>query len=423
MGLHFAYWHQSPQSSISESHSGDLIHGVSDATLREFLESSVCLIVDTGSVTRNAIRKFFIDQGVMPNFCVAMSSRDEARSFIEQSQPKILVLDSELEIGMIKLLRLHREQFPDYRDSFVLIIHSGELSELTAEAVSLSADLFLQKPFSFEKLSYRFALLLAAKSVDSPIGATFRNGVKQLENRDDAGALESFLSVLKRYPECPRATREVVRILLQQQRWQEAEHWVWRLREESLLDPEWIPDVIEMASKINRYDYVEWLADAVKEMPKSKLKIISAVAHGMSLLAARLASVPKERGRALNLYQRAVTVSKHAPETYTEVIQSMYAADMLVEADILLRGAPEEVRHSEDTKMLLLEYLDQNRDATEVINTAYQYYRSGIRTPRVYQILIERSKELNRTNQVIVELIEEGARIYPDWAATFNSYR
>jgi hypothetical protein len=224
------------------------------------------------------------------------------------------------------------------------------------------------------------------------------------------------------YPELPKAAREVVRILLSRQRWQEAEQWVWRLREESLLDPDWIPDVIEMASKLNRYDYVEWLAGAVREMPKSKMAIITSVAHGMALLAARLASTPKERARSLDLFQKAVSVSKHAHETYSEVIQAMYSADMLVEADILLRNAPFEVQNSEETKMLLLEYLDANREGSEVINAAYQLYRSGIRKPRVYQILIERSKELGRTRQVIVELIEEAARVHPDWSDTFNSH-
>jgi len=341
---------------------------------------------------------------------------------LEQFQPKILVLESDADIGMIPLLKMHRERFSDFKDSIVLVVHAGELSEQTAEAVALSADLFLKKPFSFEKLKYRLSMLLAAKADSSVIPSAFRNAVQQLGARDDRGALDSFRSILQMYPECPKATREMARILLSQQRWQEAEHWVWRLREEAILDPDWIPDVIEMAAKINRYDYVEWLADAVKEMPRSQVKIITAVAHGMALLAARLASSPKDRSRSLDLFQKAVTVSKHAPETYAEVIQFMYSADMLVEADILLRNAPDEVRHSEDTKMLLLEYLDQNREASEVINAAYQLYRAGIRKPRVYQILIERSKELKRTRQVIDELIEEGARIHPEWAETFNSY-
>jgi hypothetical protein len=232
-----------------------------------------------------------------------------------------------------------------------------------------------------------------------------------------------FNSVLQVFPESPKAMYELARFYLTRQRWTEAERFVWRLREEQLLDPEWIPDVIEMASKIDPNDYVEWLASAVREMPKSKVRIIAAVAHGITLLAARLSSEPGERGRALALFQQAVSVSKHAPETYSEVIQSMYSAEMMVEADILLQNAPVEVREAEGTKMLLLEYLDQSRDANEVIIKAYQLYRGGVRRPRVYQVLIERSIELGRTQQIITDLIEEAIRVHPEWADTFSSYQ
>jgi DNA-binding NarL/FixJ family response regulator len=407
---------------VESERSGSLIQGVSDGVMRESLETSVCLIVDSGSVTRNALRKFFFDHGVMQSFCLTASSLEEARSLMEQFQPKVLVLESDANLGLPELLAKHRDRLSDFKDSIVVVLHSGELSEQTADAARQSVDLFLKKPFSLEKFKYRLSMLLAAKSESSVIPPLVRRGIQQLEEKDEDGALGTFRSILQMYPEFPKAIREVARILLARQQWQEAEHWVWRLREDSLLDPDWIPDVIEMASKINRYDYVEWLADAVREMPKSKVKIITSVAHGMSQLAARLASFSKERTRALDLFRKAISVSKHAPETYAEVIQFMYSAEMLVEADILLSMAPEEVRNSEDTKMLLLEYMDRNRDAPEVINAAYQLYRSGVRKPRVYQILIERSKELGRTRQVIVELIEEAGRIHPDWQDTFNAY-
>ena len=402
---------------------GGVISGVSGAALKEYLETSVCLIADSGSVTRNAMKKFLIDSGMMQNFCLSAPTFLEAKALLVEYRPKLLILESEGDADSFrKLLELHREHFKEYRDSIVVVLHSGDLSELTADAVKLGCDLFLRKPFSLEKFKYRLGLVITAKAEGSMVASLYSGACSLLEQKQDEAAVSKFTSLLQLFPESPKAMYELAKFYLSRQRWSEAERWVWRLREEQILDPEWIPDVIEMAAKINRYDYIEWLASAVREMPKSKVRIISAVAHGITLLAARLASETGERGRALTLFQQAVSVSKHAPETYSEVIQAMYSAEMMVEADILLRNAPEEVRESEDTKMLLLEYLDQTREASEVINSAYQLYRGGVRRPRVYQILIQRSIELGRTRQVITELIEEAVRVHPDWADTFNAY-
>ncbi len=414
---------QAPHTTHGGNSAPGLLQGVSDGVLREFLESSVALVADSGVVTRNALRKFLIDLGMMQSFCMSAPTFIEAKSLLSEFQPKILVLEADQDPQLLnELLSLHRKQFSNFKDSILIVLHSGDLSEQTAEAVRQGADIFLKKPFSLERFKYRFAMAVAAKSESSFVPPIYQDAMELIGSRADEEALAKLRTVVQIYPECPKALREMARIHLQRQNWQEAERWVWRLREENLLDPEWIPDVIEMASKIDRYDYVEWLADAVREMPKSKVRIISSVAHGIALLAARLASSQKDRPRALELFQKAVSVSKHAHETYSEVIQAMYSAEMIVEADILLRSAPDEVRESEDTKILLLEHLDQHREAPEVINAAYQLYRAGVRRPRVYQVLIERSKELGRTRQVIVELIEEAGRVHPDWTETFNGY-
>jgi|GEM_PF-5617354 len=412
-----------PQFPESESASPGVIRGVREEELRTFLETAICLVADPGTVTRNAMRKFLIDSGMMQNFCLPAPSFAVAKELLDQFKPKILVLEADDDPeGFIELLKMHREHFKDYQDSIVVILYSGDLSELTAGAVKEGCDLFLRKPYSLEKFKYRLSLVMAAKTEGSAVLANYREAQKLLESGQQDAAVFKYKQISQNFPECPKALYELARFYLSKQRWLEAERWVWRLREERLLDPEWIPDVIEMAYKIDRFDYIEWLADEVREMPKSKVRIISSVAHGITLLAARLASEGQERGRALTLFQKAVSVSKHATETYTEVIQAMYGAEMLVEADILLRSAPEEVRESEDTKMLLLDYLDQNREAPEVINAAYKLYREGVRRPRVYLILIQRSKELGRMKQIIDELIDEGARVHPDWADTFKTY-
>jgi DNA-binding response OmpR family regulator len=162
------------------------------ASIREFLGDSACLIVEPSQAFSASIQTCLIEQGVPAAQIVTLRKYADAKKFIAERKPKLVV--SEYDLGSDLGLSLMEQQGEHHEDTakISIIVTKNNSDSAVAEAAEEQIDAFILKPFSVEAFRQKLGDVFRRKTNPSPYMQKVREGKTQLHLENFANAVSEF---------------------------------------------------------------------------------------------------------------------------------------------------------------------------------------------------------------------------------------
>lgn len=159
---------------------------------QEFLGDGPCLLVEPSAAFSANLQSCLGDLGVPLNQIVVIRKFEEAKLFITDKKPRLILSEYDITGGSgLALLELQESQYEERRKIAVVVTKNSSASAV-AESAEGSVDAFILKPFSAEVFRKKMAEVLSRKLHPTRYTLKIQEGRGELAVKNFAEALQGF---------------------------------------------------------------------------------------------------------------------------------------------------------------------------------------------------------------------------------------
>ena len=149
-----------------------------------------------------------------------------------------------------------------------------------------------------------------------------------------------------------------------------------------------------------------------KQLEKREPTLSRVVVAGM-LICAKYFALNAKKSEALDVLQNAAKIATESGVLRVEVLRFFTETGNFREGETYYNEFPPELKTQRESLIHYLDLLHASEQTGVVISLGNQMLKDGVRTSRVYQILIENSKKLGRSEATLQGLIDEAKSYFP----------
>ncbi len=415
-----------------------------------YFKGKVALIYETSSSGRSTLKKVLSNLGMDTINIHMVQDMEDAQIIMKSKKPHIVI--SAYNLGKytgLDLLDIHLENSPNRLDVIFCLL--SEKTSLAAATIALEReiDIYIARPFNLQVLEDEFLKVLEEKvspsaqvknleeakeyyfakdyekaiaqlersvSHDAPTlvaKAQFYKGNSFKELGDLEKALESYIEALELDSKHYGSLQGARDITFEKKDYQEAYKFQARLLKEYPLNPFHIPLITKLSILTEQYDdiYKIWkLFDQLEEAdPIIKLN----VSAGMTILAEHLMRSDKNDS-AIEILESAVKFSMGKKEILRRIITNLIKLGATEKADQIFGSFADENKNTKEFKLMELEINNKAHSAEKTLMYAMNLTREGINDEIVYQIMLEKSVQLDRKAEEIDDIVHKATQLYPN---------
>lgn len=420
----------------------------------DFLNRAQSLIYDPGQNIKSMIKHTLVGLGQKPLLIKYTERPEQIQEHIESGEFNTLFLsyhqkEKEALSKILSLFRLHNfnprktlvflfgsgeevylmnslllnEKVDDY---FVGDISMGELKNSILRGLShkllptpYEALIFLGKSFvNQQKHEKAYDVFLQATHMcQDPAEAYAGLGEIHLKNKQADEAISAFNKGLYFQLDQYKCLKSLFLYYYQAKEWEEASHYLHILRENTPLEPDLIPQIVETLFCTRKYQDIYQLYLEFSRIKSSQDDAKKHISAGLAMSGSYFVRQPdfKEVGKKILL--KAAFLSEGKYEIIKKIALSLCDARLFEDAynviDLL------KVKDTNAT-ILELEILFRSQNFARSLKKAMaQMSKKDFKSFEICHIAIKSAIALEKNLELVNELIETSSRIFPDKAAFF----
>jgi len=164
------------------------------AELLKFLDNSPCLIVDASHASSWTLQTVLLEMGVPSDRVTILRKFEEAKTFIANKKPKLLIADHHLDKNVGLALVEQLEKILESHQRICMVVAHSPTEAAVAEAAEGHVDGYFVKPFSSEAFRSRLGGIVLRKLNPSPYSVKLEEGRKFLSAEQLPGAVKEFMA-------------------------------------------------------------------------------------------------------------------------------------------------------------------------------------------------------------------------------------
>jgi hypothetical protein len=171
-------------------------------------------------------------------------------------------------------------------------------------------------------------------------------------------------------------------------------------------------DLVKLSVSCSKYEDLMSYCHHFKALNTTEPTLNRAVIAGL-LIASRYFRTKNQAALAAEALKDASRISIRAGLLYPEVFRYLIENEDFKQADEFYAQIPEAIRQRPAVAQLRMELLFHFNDYAQLMNIGQNLVKEKADTPRVYELMIASSRKLNRSEQVIENLILESKSRHP----------
>jgi DNA-binding NarL/FixJ family response regulator len=408
---------------------------------RKFFEGKKALIVDQSQTAGRSLRKLLAGYGVSPDLIFVSSQFEEAKKLISKLQPHLLICDADLgkESGL-ELIQQHIETLPNRIEGTCILMspessnaNLGNLAEAQVDSILLKPytlqtfDECLSSAFS-EKLNPPDYLVLFEKAKQEfrerlikPAFATAEEALNQNpkftplyalaaqinlslnEVETAAGFLRKGLQVDAQSFLCMNGLFE---LYMSQKNHDLAYETAALMHEKYPPSANRLLELVKLSIYCSKFEDIISYCNHFKALNTPQNSLNRAIIAALLICSKYFRS--KERGSlATEVLKDASRISGRTELLQPEVFRYLIDNGDFELADGFFSQMTKENREKAEVILLRMELLLQFGDHAQLITLGQNLVKEKLDTLRTYELMIEASRKMNRSEQVIQNLILE----------------
>lgn len=422
-----------------------------------WLENKISLLVTNNNTDRSGWRKILKDAGADQSKIHTADSFNTAKEVLENNSVDIVFCQYQLEESRgIELYKLYQKLHPLKSNSIFIFVTEVTSKTITAICGDYEVDGLIQKPYNLLDLEKSFAKIIEEKMKISPmqkmidlLEATNANGdfnkvielssVVQVnldsdkalhhsslayaywKTEDHFNAQENFKEALRLSPLNHKALVRYFTFLMEKKSYAEAYEIARSITHNFPVNPERIPDYMRVALATKNYETVVNFCETLSEVKDFDEAYLRPIGAGLAL-ASKYLLQSGERKPAYKAAKKALDLGVKQRSILATAMTTLIDLDQVDPVEKIIESIPSD-EMDEDLLVVELKYLDKKENAGAVFQKGIELTSKNIHAMEIYEILIRRSKELNRSHEQIDDLIFNATKFNPNYKKHFESMK
>lgn len=418
------------------------------------MKTSKALVLDAASGSRGAIRRLIVSLGLPTNNIEAVETMEEALAVMNKNRPNIVV--TEMVIGGrsgFELLKLLREYYPSGLQTVFIFLTAKRSPIVNSLALESEADAMVVKPFNVNQMEASLIQACQPKSIRPNYLVSIENAKIEIREKNfdvavhllndaiqqdpkpflaysNLGKLyfdlekwseaeKAFESALKFNPKHYHSLLGLFDVFLAQKRFKDAYFVCSEITKNNAFPMKRVPDFVKVAVHNQKYTDVLEFFEIVSDYEYPDDAVVSYLAAAM-VVCAKSFIKSGELGRGLDFLQKAQSATRSREKIQIEIISALYASGLEREADNFMRRVSDEIRNSVEMRVMEMEHFLRTNNIDLVMRIGAKLVKENAKSLRLYEIMIEQSKKLNRPKSSVNDLCIKAIQHFPEKKSVFT---
>jgi CheY-like chemotaxis protein len=414
---------------------------------KAYLKDCEIVIADKSSASRRRLVKTLVDMGASRQKVHSIAHYSEAIEVMDSKKPKLVLSDFAMNGGSgFDLFKYYRENFPDEKQSVLILVTSNISQSAVAKAAEEDVDSFIIKPYTVQSLEKSLINTVIAKLYPSSYIQKIEEGKEKLFAADYEGAMVCFDEALpmnkkpslalfyhgqaKYFLELSDEAQDdykkgleinnihfkcqigLYEIFKKDGKLNEAYDVVKNIAKYFPANPERLKEVIHLAIKTEHYLDIEIYYDLFTGLDERSDDLINYVCSGMYVCGKYLFGLGEET-KARAIYEKTAISAAGTSKFLKAMVITLVENNVHEDAQKLLSrfgsGADDE------SDYLISSYLANSADmeVTEKISKGMELFNKGHKHPDCVTILIDSLRE-DGSDKKANDFQEEANHTWPD---------
>lgn len=421
----------------------------------KFLEGRKVVIADGNAAARSSLFNLLKEMGAKSNQLFLANTYEAAEQRIRETQPHIVI--AEYDLGQscgLELLRNQREQRPKETKECIFILVTGNTSQSSAaRALEEDIDAYIIKPYTLEFVRSTIIKAAMSKIKPSKYFATIDKGKDAMAagNLDEAESLFVAATTLDSAPALayyyigqvkflrtimPMAQSNYMKglklnqihykclvgmyeLLMKEQRHSEAYDIVRKLAKYFPANPKRLSEVLRLAIINKQYEDIEGYYKTFTNIDQRNPDLSRAAAASMVICGKYYLSSGRGEGKAMDIFNKAAATASTDMKIMMEIIGTLLEYGLEKEAQKFLQKFPPEMRRRNEFLVSEVLVLDRSTSLSMSIDRGRELLARGIKDPKLYLMMIKRSKEAG-LQAAVEDLVRQACTAFPDKKEQFE---
>lgn len=184
-----------------------------------------------------------------------------------------------------------------------------------------------------------------------------------------------------------------------------------------------IPDLIRICLANRKFEDLEKLSLIMNQVPDLSVNIRKYISAGLAMCGKHLLISGSNRDIALRSLKRALESADENINVIVSVGRSYLEANLFNEALQISNNFNDRFGQFDEFKIFELELFFQTSESKgQVLSLGNELLQRNIKRPKVYEIIIQTSIELNRRSDAIEQLVNDASKEHPNLKSFFHSF-
>ena len=427
-----------------------------DPKIIKYFEDKTCLILEPSTSVRNTIRRLMKSLGLDNNRQTVVQNIAEAKGMILQDRPNFVISAFEINgKNSLELSDLHIQAYPNRMDAGFYVLSDNNSLSIASMILDLEIDAYYSQPFTFSTLQESFLKSLKFKVNPNKFWKTFEEGKELLHLDEMDKAEETFKSILSDNEESSIAYAYVGNIAESRNELDKAEEFFnkgidlnptsynclkglselcmktkkykkgyevyHKMIENYPLNPSKIPDLTRLSIVNQKYEdilnYTEIFSGLEDKVEGIKVYISAGLA-----ICGKFMLNNDDREKGMDALMEAAKLSDGKMEILKSVISTLMNAGAKKKAKQVLENCANDNTSENEFKVLELSIIFETGTPDKAFSLGTNLINRGIKEQGVYEIVIQSSIKLGRSNDKTEDIVFEAIKAFPDQKEHFNKF-
>lgn len=392
------------------------------ALFETFARSGKTLIADTNASSRQRMAAILSSLGARGVDLVLVSNYDDAKTFLNEETPKLILSDFNLgAMSGLDLLQMRRARDSNSKDCVFALVTGNSSQSAVAQAAEEDVDTFILKPYTIESFKRTLVTAVTTKINPTPYIQAIENGKETIAAGNLEKAEELLKSALQLDPKpslawfylgqlkiiqkaVDNATTDyknglqfngihykclvgLHEILLQRKRYGEAYQIVRKLARYFPANPNRLSEVVSLAVKTRNFQDIIEYYEIFKAMETRSDRLVTHICAGMNVYA-KLNLMRENPEVAIDIFEKVAVSSAGRTGLLRYAVETLVKFELIDEASKFLQRFPGHTRNQRD--YLAAEYLIQSVLETpdRLIHMGRKLLAANVVDPAIHEIFI-----------------------------------
>lgn len=427
--------------------------------IKALLETSHALILDRNAGSRGQVRQFLLDGGMKLANIKTVESYVEAEETIKKFSPNLIFSDYEVgDKTGFDLLTYQRQTVKTEKQNIFFLFSERNSLSVASQAGELEVDAMLIRPYNTAQLKEKLYAVLSEKVVakdyerkiqlgknlllekkwdeailifkqaqtesKGSVSALYYEGTCYLEQKKYEKAVEVFRRGLEMNSKHLKCVLGLFDTFVETQQYEAAYELCIDIYKNHPINPARIPKLITVFVFSQHFETMMEFSELVEKFDESELDqtVRNYLSAGLAVCA-KFCVRKNDEQRALEFYKKSILASKGKISVVREVFLDLTRLGKSDDVEILKALIPAETQKSVEFKALNFECLNVVATAPQVLQAGVELLKNGVKNPQLFEIVIRRSIELNRSQASIEQIVHEACQTYPEKSDFFRGLK